>query len=185
VLLGQTWLAADGLTVVDTLSFSYTSDGLLLSASNGVGAYTFSWTDGVLTGVTNPFGVTLTFGYDSDGRRTSVADSFGGQISSTYTDGLLASRTLTAGAVHLRVDLGYDSAGRLSQISRFAGPLQELVSQTEYAFAQGCSPRSRIAARAGSSSTSSSTSSTRTASCRRSPPTSPARRTTPTTVMGN
>ncbi|MFQ3650697.1 MAG: RHS repeat domain-containing protein [Gemmataceae bacterium] len=74
VLLGQTWLAADGLTVVDTLSFSYTSDGLLLSASNGFGAYTFTWDDGQLLGVTNPFGVTLTFGYDGDGRRTSVAD---------------------------------------------------------------------------------------------------------------
>jgi RHS repeat-associated protein len=137
VLLSQTWLAADLTTVADMLSFSYTSDGLLLSASNGVGAYTFSWTDGVLTGVTNPFGVTLTFGYDSDGRRTSVADSFGGLITSTYTNGLLASRTLTAGALHLRVDLGYDSAGRLSQISRLAGPLQELVSQTQYAFTQG------------------------------------------------
>jgi YD repeat-containing protein len=44
---------------------------------------------------------------------------------------------LTAGALNLRVDLGYDSAGRLSQISRFSGPLQELVSQTQYAFAQG------------------------------------------------
>lgn len=136
MLVGQTWLAADGLTVVDTLSFSYTSDGLLLSAGNGVGAYTFSWDDGQLLGVTNPFGVTLTFGYDADGRRTSVADSFGGLITSTYTDGLLASRTLTAGALNLRVDLGYDSDYRLSQISRFAGP-QELVSQTEYAFAQG------------------------------------------------
>ncbi|MCS7044857.1 MAG: hypothetical protein NZO58_00725 [Gemmataceae bacterium] len=113
------------------------SDGLLLSASNGVGAYTFSWDNGVLTGVTNPFGVTLTFGYDTDGRRTSVADSFGGLITSTYTDGLLASRTLTAGALNLRVDLAYDSDNRLSQISRFAGPLQELVSQTDYAFAQG------------------------------------------------
>jgi RHS repeat-associated protein len=137
VLLGQTWLAADGLTVADTLSFSYTSEGLLLSASNGVGAYTFSWADGVLTGVTNPFGVTLTFGYDSDGRRTSVADSFGGLITSTYTDGLLSSRTLVAGALNLRVDLGYDAEGVPTQISRFAGPLQELVSQTEYAFAQG------------------------------------------------
>jgi RHS repeat-associated protein len=137
VLVGQTWLATDGLTVVDTLSFSYTSDGLLLSASNGVGAYTFSWADGVLTGVTNPFGVTLTFGYDTDGRRTSVADSFGGLITSTYTDGLLASRTLTAGALNLRVDLAYDADGVPTQISRFAGPLQELVSQTEYAFAQG------------------------------------------------
>jgi YD repeat-containing protein len=136
-LLGQTWLADDGQTVVDTLGYSYTDEGRLLSASNGFGAYTFSWTDGVLTGVTNPFGVTLTFGYDSDGRRTSVADSFGGLITSTYTDGLLASRTLTAGALHLRVDLGYDSAGRLSQISRFSGPLQELVSQTQYAFTQG------------------------------------------------
>jgi RHS repeat-associated protein len=136
-LVSQTWLAADGLTVVDTLSYSYSSDGLLQSASNGIGTYTFSWTDGMLTGVTNPFGVTLTFGYDSDGRRTSVADSFGGLITSTYSDGLLSSRTLTAGALHLRVDLGYDRDSRLSQISRFAGPLQELVSQTEYAFAQG------------------------------------------------
>jgi len=137
VLLSQTWLAADLTTVVDTLSYSYTSDGLLLSASNGVGAYTFSWADGVLTGVTNPFGVTLTFGYDTDGRRTSVADSFGGLITSTYTDGLLSSRTLVAGALNLRVDLGYDADGVPTQISRFAGPLQELVSQTEYAFAQG------------------------------------------------
>jgi RHS repeat-associated protein len=66
-----------------------------------------------------------------------VADSFGGLITSTYTDGLLASRTLTAGALNLRVDLGYDADGVPTQISRFAGPLQELVSQTEYAFAQG------------------------------------------------
>jgi RHS repeat-associated protein len=39
--------------------------------------------------------------------------------------------------LNLRVDLGYDSDSRLSQISRLAGPLQELVSRTEYAFAQG------------------------------------------------
>ena len=115
--MGQTWLAADGLTVVDTLSFSYTSDGLLLSASNGFGAYTFSWADGVLTGVINPFGVTLTFGYDGDGRRTSVADSLGGLTTSTYTDGLLSSRMTLAekpyasGAVILYAVYKYDVFG--------------------------------------------------------------------------
>ncbi|MDW8224358.1 MAG: putative Ig domain-containing protein, partial [Gemmatales bacterium] len=112
-LISQTWLSPDG-SVVDTLTYSYDADGRLLSASNHVGTYTLHWTDNRLTIITNPFGIMLTFSYDDAGRRTSLADSFGGLVTSVYTDGRLTSRSLVAGDVHLRVDFTYDSEQRLT-----------------------------------------------------------------------
>jgi RHS repeat-associated protein len=117
----ETWYAADGTTVVDTLSYSYDADGNPLTASNHNGAYTFTYdSDGRMLSEQEPFGVTLAFGYDAAGNRTSVTDSLGGTTTSVYDgNGQLTSRQLSvAGGTGLRVDLGYDGAGHVTLASR-------------------------------------------------------------------
>ena len=52
---GETWYAADGVMVVDTLSYSYDGEGNLLSASNSHGGYAFTYDyDGRLLTVSEP-----------------------------------------------------------------------------------------------------------------------------------
>ena len=61
----------DGVTVLDTLQYTYDWAGRLLTAGNDQGNYAFSYdaTGRVLT-VQEPFGLTLTFTYDEAGDRT-------------------------------------------------------------------------------------------------------------------
>jgi len=91
----ETWYAADGTTVVDTLTYTYfdssndggnaAEDGKLKAAANSAGTYAFSYdTQGRITHVTEPFAVSLTFGYDNYGNRTLVSDSLGGTTTSQY-----------------------------------------------------------------------------------------------------
>ena len=75
----------------------------MLTASNSNGTYTFSYdSDGRLTNVQEPFGVSLSYSYDADGNQTQVVDSFGGTQNSVYdadgylTDAPTAARTRRA-----------------------------------------------------------------------------------------
>ena len=94
-LATETWYAADGTTVVDTLTYTYydttddggnhAEDGKLMTAGNSQGTYTFQYdVQGRVTHATEPFGVWLTFGYDANNNRTLVTDSFGGTTASQY-----------------------------------------------------------------------------------------------------
>ena len=145
----ETWYAADGVTVVDTLGYTYydaTSDGgnagidgKLKTASNNQGMYTFTYNaQDQLQQVTEPFGVWLSFGYDAYGNRTSVTDSFGGTTTSIYnTANQLTSRSLSqAGATVLSVVLAnYNAAGQVGQIAmRGPGSPASLAAMETYTY---------------------------------------------------
>src|SRR5262249_55483304 len=117
----EVWYAADGTTVVETFTFTYTADGKLASASNSEGTYSFTYdAQGRLAGVAEPFDVGLDFTYDARGNRTGVQDSFGGTTRSAYdgSDRLVSRTYSAAGGAAVRVDQEYDSRGRLVHQSR-------------------------------------------------------------------
>jgi RHS repeat-associated protein len=122
-LLTELWYAADGTTVVDTLSYTYDANGNQLTASNRNDTYTFTYdADGRMLTEAEPFGVSLSFSYDADGNRTSVQDSFVGTTTSAYdANGQLTSMQFAdAGGNALRADLTYDSDGHRSTVTRYA-----------------------------------------------------------------
>jgi RHS repeat-associated protein len=159
-LAGETWYAGsavDGVTV-NRLAYTYTPGGKLQTASNteteSGQTYTYQFTNddqGRLQHVSEPWGVSLTFHYDSGGNRTEVDDSFGGrtteqtsydsdQIKTTqwsFTQGSQPALSV-AGTYHRDGQLGtlvyqdgstevatsqyhYDASGRLTDLSQ-TGP---------------------------------------------------------------
>lgn len=139
-VLSETWYAADGVTVDDTLSYTYNLAGQLLTASNGLGAYTFGYdAAGRVISVDEPFGVSLTMEYDEAGNRTRVTDSLGGEEVSTYNAAnQLLSRLFTkTGLLALRVEETYDDSGRVTQERRYYGPAGsslDLIATTDYTY---------------------------------------------------
>jgi RHS repeat-associated protein len=120
-LVQETWVAVDG-TTVDTLSYTYDADGNLLTAADSNGRYMFTY-DALERPMTEqePFGLTLAFGYDSAGNRTTVQDSLGGVTTSIY-DAVhnLSSRQFEgAGLRLLRVDLTYTPRQELATVTRY------------------------------------------------------------------
>ena len=66
-----------------------------------------------------PFGLSLTFGYDAAGNRNSVTDNQGGVLASTFDLlNLLGTRTLDTAAADLRLDYAYTAQNRLDNIAR-------------------------------------------------------------------
>ena len=107
------------------------------SAGNDNGTYTFTYDDqGRVIGVTEPFGVSLSFGYDQYGNRNLVEDNFGGVETSVYNaDGELLSRVLTESGVTMRVDFTYDQFGRVLSESRYSNAAgTALVARTTYTY---------------------------------------------------
>jgi len=139
-LTQEVWYAGatTASAVVDTLNFSFNDDGTLASASNGEGEYDYTYNDaGQLTDVSEPFGVSLHFGYDAAGHRNLVQDSFGGEIDSTYNDdGQLASRVYhQTDQPTLRIDFQYDSQGRIKKQLRYSDAAgTQLVATTDYSY---------------------------------------------------
>jgi len=118
---GETWLAPDGVTVIGGASFQFDWAGNMVGAANAIGAYTMTPNAaGWVTHVTAPFNVTLDFGYDNAGNRTSVTDSFGGMAISQYDAlGNLHMRELTA-PYHdtLKVTQLFNGAGQRTATQR-------------------------------------------------------------------
>jgi YD repeat-containing protein len=78
------WKNASG-TTVNTLTYTYDSSGNVLTAANAAGTYTMAYdADNRVTSVAGLFGVSLTYGYDAVGNRTSVQDSLGGTTTVAY-----------------------------------------------------------------------------------------------------
>jgi len=75
----------------------------------------------VLT-VTNPFGQTLTYGYDQNGNVTSVSDSLGGQVTSVLSAAeRLTSRQFSGpNGQQARLDLNYTPDGQVSTLTRYS-----------------------------------------------------------------
>jgi YD repeat-containing protein len=67
-LLTETWIAADGVTVDNHLSYSYDENGNILTASSNAGTYTMTYDgDNRPLTRTDPNGITQTFTYDENG----------------------------------------------------------------------------------------------------------------------
>jgi RHS repeat-associated protein len=129
--------ATTSTTVVDTLSWTYNADGTVATAGNDNGTYTFTYDDqGRVIGVEEPFGVTLTFGYDQYGNRNLVKDNLGGEEDSLYNaSGQLLSRTLTQSGSTLRIDFTYDEFGRVSTEKRYSDAAgTTLVATTTFTY---------------------------------------------------
>jgi len=123
LLDGETWIAADGVTQTNVLSFNDDSADNLTSVSNNYGSYTLTYDSAnrVLTQL-DPFGLTLTFGYDANGNTTSVQDPLGGTLSSVYdVDNRLSSRRFSDTSSHqLRLDLSYTPISLIATETRYS-----------------------------------------------------------------
>ena len=74
----ETDYAANGTTVLNTYTITYDGAGRVLTAADNAGTDTYTYdSDGRLTQLQEPFGVTLTFSHDSAGNRTLMTDSLG------------------------------------------------------------------------------------------------------------
>ncbi len=137
---GQTWVASDGTTVDQLLTFTYDGDGNELTSQSASGTYTLSY-DGLgrVTGVLEPFSQRLTFSYDARGNRTVVQDSQGGLTTSTYDDNnqLVELDQTTSGSAPLRVNLTYNQLGQNEGITRYNsldGLATEVVASTSITY---------------------------------------------------
>ncbi len=114
-LITEDWHDAEG-NLVDVLQFTYNSQGLLATASNDAGEYTFSYdSQGRLVRETEPYGDWLDFSYDTTGD-TTVTDSTGGVTVSTYNaEGQLVSTQLSApGSATIGVNIDYTDDGQVA-----------------------------------------------------------------------
>ena len=84
-----------GGSTVEEHDYLWYDDGMLESASNSAGTYTFTYDDlGRVSTQAGLFGKTLTYGYNVLDQRNSITDSDGGLVSSTYDDiGRLLTRS--------------------------------------------------------------------------------------------
>jgi YD repeat-containing protein len=123
-LITETWY--DGPTdeddVVETRTWTYTPEGYVATAGNGLGTYAFKYDDsGRVIHVDEPFGVSLTFAYDDFGNRILVRDSFGTVEEFTYdVYANLVTRILTQGENVLRLDQTFDGDGRVLTKTRYS-----------------------------------------------------------------
>src|SRR5262249_57956728 len=116
----EAWFALGGSqTQVET--WTYDAVGNLLTARDPDGTYTLTYDalNRVAT-LAEPFGLSLTFGYDAAGNRTSVQDSKNG-VSTVTFDALnrqSAEELGGSGITSLKESRSYDAAGRLDTETR-------------------------------------------------------------------
>jgi RHS repeat-associated protein len=81
---GEVWKNSGG-TTVNTLTFTYDSNGNELTAANSAGTYTMTYnSNNQLSTVQGLYGVSLTYSYDNNGNVTSLQDSFAGVMTVVY-----------------------------------------------------------------------------------------------------
>jgi RHS repeat-associated protein len=131
---GVTMYSDGGSTRVGTIAYAYDGVGNLTYASNREqvtqasvtmtysASYTMSY-DALnrVSTVQEPFGLSLTFGYDKTVNRTQVQDSLGGTTNSVYdgADRLSTLENSGTGSAQLRVDLTYNGDGQISHETRY------------------------------------------------------------------
>jgi RHS repeat-associated protein len=105
-------------------TFTYDLADEQRTASNAAGTDTLSYDNaGRVSEVDGPFGVSLSFGFDGGGNRTSAADSSGGRVTSVFDDeGRLSTRALGIDGTDYQFGNSYDAAGRLVGVTRMVRP---------------------------------------------------------------
>ncbi len=90
----------------------------------------------LMTSQAGPYGVSLTFSYDSADRLTTVQDSLGGTQTSVYdAAGQLTSRQLSGNSMQARIDATYNADGSLTGLSRYSDVGgTTLVGTTSYSY---------------------------------------------------
>lgn len=136
-IVQETWYAANG-TETDQLNFSYNTAGQMVSASNNEGTYTFSYNaQGQVSGVTEPFGVSLTFTYDSNGNRVEVQDSLGGTTQSSYNaaNQLVSELFTETDQPTLLIGQSYNANGTAASQTYYSNAAgTDVVATTAYAY---------------------------------------------------
>jgi len=121
-LTSEVWIASNGSTVDNRITFTYDAVGNQLTARDFDGAYTMTY-DALNRAetVVNMWGKTLLFTYDEVGNRVSVEDSLGGLTTTTYTTlNQPASRLVWADELESRIDFTYKPDGQTATIERFS-----------------------------------------------------------------
>jgi YD repeat-containing protein len=136
----EKWLDGQGNSI-HTFAFSYNVAGQLTAASDPASAYSYSYdAAGRLTGVDNqgtpgvPH-VVLTYGYTPYDQRGSLTDNLGGDTEyGYYNDQRLGAFLVYVNNVLVAtVGLGYDAAGRLTNVIRSVADTDPWINST-YAF---------------------------------------------------
>jgi YD repeat-containing protein len=127
-LTSEKWIPIGGGSASNTITYTYDQAGRItqLQDANSKYAYTYDVDNRLLTvddsGTPGLPQVTLTYGYDANGNRTSLDDSKGGLVSYTYDvrDELVTLTLSGTGTSAERVDFGYDVALRMTTLTRYA-----------------------------------------------------------------
>jgi YD repeat-containing protein len=116
----------DAMTGVTTLQFGYDSQGRVATLTDRDGNQTRVERDasGAPTAIVAPFGQRTALSLGSDGMLKSIADPMGGQVSMTYSKGLMATYTDARGGVHR---FSFDDAGLLIKDEDPAGGSKTLT----------------------------------------------------------
>lgn len=128
-LTGAQGFAATRSTASLKSSYTYDAAGRMLTSSvpavDGMppAKYTYGWTDGNLTSMTNALGHVTTFSdHDAHGRPGRMVEPNG--VATTYfysPRGWLLAEVRTAGGQSRRTDYGYDPAGLLRTVTQADG----------------------------------------------------------------
>jgi RHS repeat-associated protein len=135
---GEVWIASDGSTVDNRITFTYDAAGNMLTARDFDGAYTLTYDALNRTAtVQDVWGKQLTFTYDAVGNRTVAQDSLGGVTTTTYS---ALNQPVTrlfggAGQTPMRIDQSYKADGQIGSIDRFTDLLGTTgVAKTSFTY---------------------------------------------------
>ncbi len=127
---GETWLNAQNQAIY-TATITYDPTGQMLSEQDPNSLYNYTYNQGgqltrtevTYYGVSSSPLVTLNYGYDSFGNRTSLSDSLGGSIGYTYNgDNQMTGESFALnGTTAAQLSMTYDGLQRLSSITRTDG----------------------------------------------------------------
>jgi YD repeat-containing protein len=109
---GRHLRTVDAMTGVTTLQFGYDAQGRVAALMDRDGNQTRVERDasGAPAAIVAPFGQRTTLSLGGDGMLKSIADPMGGQVSMTYSNGLMSTFTDARGGVHR---FTFDDAGLL------------------------------------------------------------------------
>jgi RHS repeat-associated protein len=138
-LTGESWFNSSG-TLTELQTWAYDAAGDMTIAAAPAGTYTMSYKAAdLLTSVQEPFGLSLTFGYDADYNRTSVQDSTGGLTTVGYDkddrETSVQYSDSTAGIASLSFDYAYNARGDVTSVTDYSNSAgTSLVATTTYKY---------------------------------------------------